>query len=467
MLRASSRSTRRFGSRSSRVIAAHTWEASAPVVVELCERACRTKSFASRSRVRLTTPPAAPPATPLPERVAIVHDWLTGMRGGEKVLEGLLELFPRAEIFTLLHVPGSVSPAIESRTIHTSFVQRLPGVERRYRSYLPLFPTAVERFDLRGFDLVLSSSHCVAKGARADAPHLSYCHTPMRYVWDQFGAYFGPGRAPLPTRMAARAFAPGLRSWDQRTAARVHRFVANSEHVRERIHRCYGRDATVVYPPVELERFQPAVAREDFYLVVSALAPYKRVDLAIEALRALGRPLVVVGSGPESERLRALARGADVRFTGWASDDEVALLLGRCRALLLPGVEDFGITPVEAQAAGAPVIAYGDGGALETVIKPDENGNGGTGVFFHDLTPKCLARAVERFESLRFEPAVLLANARRFSRERFLREMRLAIADVLAGKPEAELPSANGRGPRQGAGARGRRDPVPFLPVSR
>jgi glycosyltransferase involved in cell wall biosynthesis len=413
-----------------------------------------------------------PATTPtLPDRVAIVHDWLTGMRGGEKVLEALLELFPSADIFTLMHVPGSVSPAIESRRIHTSFVQQLPGAARHYRRYLPLFPSAVERFDLRGYDLVLSSSHCVAKGARAMAPHLCYCHTPMRYIWDQFDAYFGPGRASLTTRAAAWAVAPGLRRWDRATASRVDRFVANSEHVRARIRSVYGREASVVYPPVDVERFRPAARREDFYLIVSALVPYKRVDLAIEAFRELDRPLLVVGSGPEASRLRVRA-GRNVRFNPWASDEEVASLMERCRALLMPGLEDFGIVPVEAQAAGAPVIAYGGGGALETVIEPDESGRGGTGVFFHDLTPRCLARAVRRFESLEFEPLRLISNAWRFGRARFLDEIRAEVEDLLTAEPDEPPPPETGRD-LSGKGGAARHSPhdasrrAPFQPLTR
>jgi glycosyltransferase involved in cell wall biosynthesis len=348
-------------------------------------------------------------------RVALVHDWLTGMRGGERVLEALLGLWPDAEIFTLLHVPGSVSPLIESRPIHASFVGRLPGAARRYRSFLPLFPAAIERFDLRGYDLVVSSSHCVAKGVRTGGtPHVCYCHTPMRYVWDLYDDYFGPGRASLPVRLLMPPVAAWLRRWDRRTASRVHTFIANSAHVRERIRRCYGRDAVVVHPPVDVERFRPAATREDFYLIVSALVPYKRVDLAIEAFNRLGRPLVVAGTGPELERLRRIA-GPNIRFVGWLPDDEIADLYARCRAFIFPGIEDFGITAVEAQAAGAPVIAFGAGGALETVIGSDGERADATGVFFHEPTPQALAQAVERADRATFDPAVLRRNAERFS----------------------------------------------------
>ena len=238
------------------------------------------------------------------KRVALVHDWLTGMRGGERVLDALLELFPQAEIFTLIHRPGSVSPRIESRTIHTSFVDDLPFARGPYRYFLPLFPRAVESFDLAGFDLVISSSHCVAKGARPPlgVPHVCYCHTPMRYLWDQYDDYFGPGKASRIVRAAVAAIAPGLRRWDVASADPVDRFIANSACVRDRINRHYGRTATVVHPPVDVERFGPAASREDFYLVLGALVPYKRVDLAVEAFNRLGRRLVIAGEGSELER---------------------------------------------------------------------------------------------------------------------------------------------------------------------
>ena len=380
--------------------------------------------------------------------MALVHDWLTSMRGGEKVLEALLELFPRADIFTLLHVQGSVSEAIEARRVHTSFVQRLPASARRYRAYLPLFPRAIESFDLTGYDLVVSSSHCVAKGVLPPlgAPHLSYCHTPMRYLWDQKDAYLAPGRAHPLTRAVAPLIIERLRRWDRDSAARVDHFVANSDHVRERIRRYWGRDANVVHPPVAVERFHPATTREDFYLVVSALAPYKRVEVAVEACLRLGRFLVVVGSGHELHRLRAIA-DSSTRFAGWLPDEEVADLMARCRALIVPGVEDFGIVPVEAQAAGAPVIALGAGGALETVLEGDADGRGATGLFFDQPTADALVAAILAFEARAFDPACARRNALRFGGERFAAAMRDQLVVLL----EANAASAQ---ELEGGGAR-------------
>ncbi len=357
-------------------------------------------------------------------KVALVHDWLTGMRGGERCLEVFCELFPSADLYTLLHVPGSVSAAIESRRIVTSFIQRLPRAERRYRHYLPLFPAAVRSFDLRGYDLVLSSSHAVAKSVRvpAEALHVCYCFTPMRYVWDLYDDYFGP-RSGLAARVLMPPVAAWLRRWDRRTAAGVHQFVAISRFVADRIRRAYGRDADVIYPPVDVSRFRVDDAPGEFYLVVSALTPYKRVDLAVEACNRLARRLVVVGTGSEDRRLRALA-GPTVELLGWRDDAQTAELYARCRALLFPPLEDFGITPLEAMAAGRPVIAFGEGGARETVVPPG-GGEPPTGLFFAHQTAEDLVDAIRRFEASaqQFEPKALRRRAETFDRPLFRERM--------------------------------------------
>jgi len=352
-------------------------------------------------------------------RVALVHDWLTGMRGGERCLEVLCELFPDAPLFTLLHVPGSVTPQIERRRIVTSFVQRLPRAATRYRYYLPAFPTAIGRFDLSGYDLVVSMSHCVAKGVRVapGALHLCYCFSPMRYVWDLSSDYFGPGQS-LAARTLGPPLAAALRHWDRKTAG-VHRFVAISRHIADRIRRAYDRPADVIYPPVDVQRFEIAEAADDYYLVVGALVPYKRIDLAVAAANRLGRRLLVVGTGPEDARLRALA-GPTVSFLGWRSDADIARLYARCRALVFPAVEDFGITPLEAAAAGRPTIALGSGGALETMFGLDTT-EAPTAVFFEEQSVDSLVEAMTRFEAAadRFDAKALRARAEMFDRPVF------------------------------------------------
>lgn len=362
-------------------------------------------------------------------RVALVHDWLTGMRGGEKVLEGLCELYPDADLFTLFHHRGSVSPLIERHRVRTSWLQQLPLASRHYRRYLPLFPAAIERFDLSGYDFVISSSHCVAKSVipAANARHLCYCHSPMRYAWDQFDAYFGVDRVGYAAnRWLYRPIMARLARWDAATASRVHRFVANSRHVASRIARYYNRTASVVYPPVDTTFFCPAaVSSENHFLIVSALVPYKRIDLAIEGCRRVGARLRIVGDGPERQRLERLA-GADVVFLGALADEAVRNEYRRAAALLLPGEEDFGIAPVEAQACGRPVVAFARGGALETVV------DGETGVLFNELTTDSISAALERVAGLRLDAARLRAHAEMFSRTRHMQQMRDTIADTLA-----------------------------------
>jgi glycosyltransferase involved in cell wall biosynthesis len=342
------------------------------------------------------------------------------MRGGERCLEVFCELFPTAPLFTLLHVPGTVSPTIERHRIVTSFIQELPAARTAYAYYLPLFPAAVRGLDVRGYDLVLSLSHCVAKSVRV-APgslHLSYCFTPMRYVWDLYDDYFG-ARAGRLTRVLMPPVAAALRRFDRRTEG-VDHFVAISHHIADRIRRVYGRSADVIHPPVSTERFRPTGGAGDFYLIVSALVPYKRVDLAVAAASRLQRRLLVVGAGPEERRLRGLA-GPTVEFLGWRSDGEVAELFARCRAVLFPAVEDYGIVPLEAAAAGRPTIALGRGGALETMIGLDDPAAPPTAVFFHEQTVEGVVAAIRTFETAeaRFDPKALRARAEMFDRARF------------------------------------------------
>jgi len=360
------------------------------------------------------------------ERVALVHDWLTGMRGGEKVLEVLAEIFPQADLYTLFHFPGSVSPALESLPIRTSFLQRAPFVRRAYRHYLPLFPRAIGSFDLRDYDWVISSSHCVAKGVRAPAGrHLCYCHTPMRYVWDRFDDYFGAGRAGGWRRAAARRLAPRLRAWDRRTAAGVDRFIASSAHVAGRIRACYGRSSVVLRPPVDTRRFQiGGPARGDSFLVVAALVPYKRVDVAVRAFSGSGRRLRIAGDGPERRRLERLA-GPEVAFLGRIDDATLAGEYRRCRALVVPGVEDAGITPLEAMACGRPVIALDRGGVPE-VVEP------ATGVLYSGDEPAALRAALDAFERVEaaFEPAALRQHAERFDRAVFKARLAALVSEA-------------------------------------
>jgi glycosyltransferase involved in cell wall biosynthesis len=361
-------------------------------------------------------------------RVAIVHDWLTGMRGGEKVLEVLCERYPRAEIFTLIHVRGSVSPTIERLPIHTSALQHMPGVRHYYRECLPAFPALVETFDLTAFDLVISSSHCVAKSVitRPGAVHVCYCHTPMRYAWDQFDAYFGPARVGIAASAVLRRVMAALARWDRATSYRVDRYLTNSQHVAGRIRRYYNREATVVYPPVDTDFFHPDAASTavpgdgPYALVVSALVPYKRLDVAIDACRLAGVPLKIVGTGPERARLQD---GAE--WLGRVSDEQVRDLYRSAALVLLPGEEDFGIVPLEAQACGSPVVALGRGGAVETVV------NGETGMLVNEQTGEAFAAAITRAMHTTFDRAGIRRHAERFSRARFGDQIEALVAETV------------------------------------
>jgi glycosyltransferase involved in cell wall biosynthesis len=361
-------------------------------------------------------------------RVVLVHDWLTGMRGGEKVLESLCRLLPDADLLTLVHRRGSVSPTIEARRIRTSWIQHLPRPSRLYRHYLPLFPIAIEQFDLDDVDVVISTSHCAAKAVvpTGRAVHLCYSHSPMRYAWDQFDAYFGEERLGRVGHGAARHVLAWLARWDRDTAPRVDRFLANSAHVASRIARYYNRVATVLHPPVDTRFFTPGTSEPGgYYLVVSALVPYKRIDTAIHAAAMLGAPLKIVGTGPDAERLRALA-GTDVEFLGHVDDTTLRDLYRTAKAVLLPGEEDFGIAPVEAQACGRPVVALGRGGALETVE------DGVSGFLVQDPSVEAFADAMARVGTLRLSAAEWHARASAFSVERFEQGLTTRLTETLA-----------------------------------
>jgi glycosyltransferase involved in cell wall biosynthesis len=367
-------------------------------------------------------------------RVALVHDWLNGYRGGEKVLHALCRIFPQAELFTLFYLKGSSHPEIENRPIHTSWMNRLPGIQSRYRYLLPAFPTWVDHLDLSRFDLVVSTSHCVAKGAKAgpDAVHVCYCFTPMRYVWDRFEDYFGHTKG-LKRRLIEWQSAR-LRAWDRRTAARVDRFLADSTFVRQRILRYYAADpqrVEVLFPPVDLAAFPPPpkeAKREDRYLVVSALVPYKKIDDAVEACAGSGRRLTVAGTGPEQSRLEALVKqhraGDRIELLGYVHDEDLPALMASHRAFLFPGVEDFGITPLEAAASGLPVLALGEGGALDTVI------DGVTGRLYKEPGVRGLLNALEEFETenRNYDPQAMRAHAENFSLTSFLRRLEQRVA---------------------------------------
>jgi glycosyltransferase involved in cell wall biosynthesis len=369
-------------------------------------------------------------------RVAIVHDWLVSMRGGERVLESLCRLYPQARLYTLRFDRRGVSPELAARSVTASFVDRLaralPLGRAEFRWLLPLFPLAVRSFRLEGYDLVVSSSHAVAKGARAapGALHVAYVHSPMRYVWEGQQTYAASVPGGALGRAAFDLVARGLRRWDVASTARADALVANSRYTQDRIRRYYGREAIVIEPPVDGRRFarvpdRPAArAGEPSYLCVSALVPYKRVELAVRAFAGRAARLVIVGDGPERARLAALA-GPNVELRGRVGDVELDRLYAACDAVIHPAVDDFGIVAVEALAAGRPVIASAEGGARDTVTEPE------TGTLFAEATPEALAAAVTRLEGLRFDPTRLRAAALRFDQAEFERRFGAFVQDQL------------------------------------
>lgn len=357
-------------------------------------------------------------------RIALVHDWLITLGGADRVLLALHELFPHAAVFVSLYDPSRLPNAFHGLDVRCTWLQRIPGATRRHRLLVPLMPLAFRSVALRDYDVVLSSSHACAKGVQVppDAVHICYCHTPMRYAWDLTDDYLAA--IPWLVRPVARAALGWLREWDRATAQRVDYFLANSRFVADRIRRHYRREATIIYPPVDTDYFTPGDRVENFYLTVARLVPYKRVDLAVRAFNRLGLPLVVVGEGPERPRLQALAR-PHIKFVGEVPDATLREYYRRCRALIFPGVEDFGIVPVEAMACGRPVIAFGRGGALESVVPQV------TGIFFSELSADALAAAVETFDAGACDPAVIRGHALRFSRRRFHAEIAEFVGQIM------------------------------------
>ncbi|MFP4466273.1 MAG: glycosyltransferase [Candidatus Goldiibacteriota bacterium] len=363
-------------------------------------------------------------------KTAIIHDWLTGMRGGEKVLEQICLLYPEADIFTLIYDENAVSEIIKNHTVKTSFLRKIPGILKNYRNFLPLFPAAIESFDLAGYDLVISSSHCAAKGVRKKkgAVHFCYCHTPMRYAWDQFHNYFSAEKNGYLKYAVIKMIMPFLRKWDAAVSGRVDYYIANSGHVAKRINRYYKREANVIYPPVDTDFFTPCenTEKEDFFLVVSALTEYKKIDFVVDVFNRMpDKELRVIGAGPMFEDLKKQAQKSNISFLGSVPREVIRENYRKTRAFLFPGEEDFGITTAEAQACGAPVLAFNTGGAAEIVKE------GRTGEFF-DGTQEDFIKKLELIKDNVYDIEEVRGNALRFSEEIF----RKNITDFIKNRTE-------------------------------
>jgi glycosyltransferase involved in cell wall biosynthesis len=359
-------------------------------------------------------------------RVAIIHYWLVGMRGGEKVLEALCEMYPQADIFTHVYDPKMVSDRIRRHRVIPTFINSLPRATRMYKSYLPLMPLALEQLDLRGYDLVISSESGPAKGVvpAPDALHVCYCHTPMRYIWNMYQEY--RSRSGWMTRLLMPLLAHYLRMWDVASAARVDSFIANAATVAKRIQRYYGRDSVVIHPPVDTDAFSIAAPSElgDYYLMAGELVAYKRPELAVRAFNDMNLKLVVIGGGEMIDEIRRIA-GPTVTVMGQQPFDVLKKHYAQCRALIFPGEEDFGMVPVEAMASGRPVVAFARGGATETVSE------GLSGVFFTEQTVEAITAAVKRLDTIKFDSEKIAALARQFGRDRFIQQMRSHIDGLL------------------------------------
>jgi glycosyltransferase involved in cell wall biosynthesis len=367
----------------------------------------------------------------LDKKVAVVHEWLVTFAGSESVVEQILALYPHSDLFTLVDfLPESQRPLIQNKTATTSFIQKLPWAKKKYRTYLPLMPLAVEQFDLSAYDVVLSSSHAVAKGVLTgpNQLHICYCHSPMRYAWDLYHQYLN--ESGLKTGLSgaiAKLILHYIRLWDYQSAQRVDYFVANSRYIARRIRKVYGREAHVIYPPVDTKLFALGQQKEDYYLTASRMVPYKKINLIVEAFAAMpDRRLVVVGDGPDYEKIKRLAT-PNIELVGYQSDDALVSYMQKAKAFIFAAEEDFGITPVEAQACGTPVLAYGKGGVLESVI--DQK----TGLFFGRQQVDSLTECVQRFERMadQFDPVVIHQHAQRFSHENFRRAFGQYVASKI------------------------------------
>ena len=350
------------------------------------------------------------------KKIALVHYWLTGMRGGEKVVQSICNLYPDMDIFTLVYDEAKIVESIKKHNINTSIIQKLPFGKKKYKIYLPFMPVAIEQFDLSEYDIVISSESGIAKGVltKPETCHICYCHTPMRYLWNMYFEYLKNEKIGFLKGSFIKVFFNYLRLWDVASAMRVNYFISNSNNVRKRILKYYNRDSEVIYPPVDVENFKLESKKQDYYLVVSQLVSYKRIDLAVEAFNRLKRELIIIGEGPELKRLKKIA-GANIKFLGWQSGEELRKYYANAKAFIFPGEEDFGITPVEAQASGTPVIGFGKGGLLETVIDKE------TGLFFYKQEIKDLIEAINSFESnkSKFDSDKIRKNSLKFSREIF------------------------------------------------
>jgi len=360
------------------------------------------------------------------KKIALVHHWLIGMRGGEKIVECLCRIFPQIDIYTLIYNKDKISDSINSKNIYTSFLQKMPFSKKKHQIYLPLMPVAVEQFDLSEYDLVISIESGIAKGVitKPETCHICYCNTPMRYLWNMYFDYLNNEKMGFLKKNFIRYFFNYLRVWDLATSFRVDYFISNSDNVRKRVLKYYNRESKVIYPPVLLDRLEYSDKKKDFYLVVSQLVSYKRIDIAVDAFNRLGKELVIIGDGPEKKRLKKRA-GKNISFLGWQDDEVLKKYYLEAKAFIFPGEEDFGITPVEAQASGTPVIGYGKGGLLETV----DDGN--TGLFFDKQSADSMAEVVERFERADHDIDSVKAreNSRRFDILIFENEIKTFIIE--------------------------------------